>query len=115
MILAAYCLEDTEKMREAFQRLVDIPTMIDDDHKFTTEQDILVVQLLNSDLLRQWERKRKQQAENTIMAGAKIISRQIAATFVPYLKNLYNIFKILDLVKAMLGVLKQLNNRFMPV
>lgn len=69
-------------MRDAFQRLVDIPSMIsDDDHKFSsTEQDILVVQLMNSDLLRQWEKRRKQQAENTIMASAKIISRQIAST-----------------------------------
>ncbi|KAI6182319.1 hypothetical protein M3Y97_00367200 [Aphelenchoides bicaudatus] len=81
LVLAAYCLEDTEKMREAFQRLVDIPAMVDDDHKFTTEQDILVIQLMNSDVLRQWERRRKQVAENNIMAAAKIISRQIAPTF----------------------------------
>jgi hypothetical protein len=92
-------------MREAFQRLVDIPTMIDDDHKFTSaEQDILVVQLMNSDLLRQWERKRKQQAENTIMAAAKIISRQIAATFV--LLSYFDNKPILDLARVMLGVLK---------
>lgn len=87
LILAAYCLEDNDKMREAFQRLVDIPTMIDDDHRFSSEQDILVIQLINSDLLRQWERRRKQQAENTIMAAAKIISRQIAPTFVYLLYN----------------------------
>lgn len=34
LILAAYCLDDNEKMREAFQRLVDIPLLIDDEHKF---------------------------------------------------------------------------------
>ncbi|KAI6225571.1 hypothetical protein M3Y95_00711300 [Aphelenchoides besseyi] len=78
LILAAYCLEDTDKMREAFQRLVDIPTMISTSDD--TESDILVV-LTNSDLLRQWEGRRKQQAEHTIMAAAKIISRQIAGTF----------------------------------
>lgn len=104
LVLAAYCLEDTEKMREAFQRLVDIPAMLDDDPKFTVEQDILVIQLMNSDVLRQWERRRKQQAENNIMAAgkyfwswdkffeqmiiftfpAKIISRQIAPTYVRF-------------------------------
>ncbi|KAI6203458.1 hypothetical protein M3Y94_00559000 [Aphelenchoides besseyi] len=47
LILAAYCLEDTDKMREAFQRLVDIPTMISTSDD--TESDILVV-LTNSDL-----------------------------------------------------------------
>ncbi|KAI6178743.1 hypothetical protein M3Y98_00534800 [Aphelenchoides besseyi] len=53
LILAAYCLEDPDKMREAFQLI----------------------------FLRQWEGRRKQQAEHTIMAAAKIISRQIAGTF----------------------------------
>ncbi|KAI6234411.1 hypothetical protein M3Y99_00791700 [Aphelenchoides fujianensis] len=70
LLLAAYCLEDADKMREAMISTTD-----------EGESDILVIQLMNSDLLRQWERRRKQQAEHTIMAGAKIISRQIAATF----------------------------------
>lgn len=32
-ILTAYCLEDAEKMREGFQRLVDIPMFINDEIK----------------------------------------------------------------------------------
>jgi intraflagellar transport protein 88 len=33
LVLSAYCLEDGDKMREAFQRLVDIPLMIDEEIK----------------------------------------------------------------------------------
>ncbi len=33
LVLAAYCLEDDDKMRESFQRLVDIPLLIDEEQK----------------------------------------------------------------------------------
>uniref|UniRef100_A0A914DVC1 Intraflagellar transport protein 88 homolog n=1 Tax=Acrobeloides nanus TaxID=290746 RepID=A0A914DVC1_9BILA len=80
LILAAYCLDDNEKMREAFQRLVDIPLLIDDEHKYM-EQDILSTQLLNNDELRQWERQRKHLAEKTILTASKIISPSISSSF----------------------------------
>lgn len=35
LILTAYCLEDAEKMREGFQRLVDIPVIINEEIKDT--------------------------------------------------------------------------------
>ena len=38
------------------------------------------LQVFNSDTLRQWERRRKQHAEHTIMLAAKIISRSIAGS-----------------------------------
>ncbi|KAI1722263.1 tetratricopeptide repeat domain-containing protein [Ditylenchus destructor] len=82
LVLAAYCLEDAEKMREAFQRLVDIPLMIDEEVKDpSADHDILALQLLANDTLNAWERKRKQQAERTILIAAKIISQSIASSF----------------------------------
>lgn len=34
LILTSYCLNDTEKMKEAFQRLLDIPLVVDDEPKY---------------------------------------------------------------------------------
>ncbi|KAH7728656.1 CBN-OSM-5 protein [Aphelenchoides avenae] len=81
LTITAYLLDDSEKMREAFQRLVDIPPMVDDEPKHADEPDILMAQVLNDDDLRKWERRRKHQAERTILVAAKIISPKIASTF----------------------------------
>ncbi|CEF67704.1 No mechanoreceptor potential B [Strongyloides ratti] len=81
LILTAYCLDDADKMKESFQKLIDIPTMIDDEVTKNFETDVLAAQIINNDDLKQWERKRKQMAENTILTAAKIISPAIAATF----------------------------------
>lgn len=34
LILTLYCLDDAEKMKDAFQRLLEIPFLIDDDLKY---------------------------------------------------------------------------------
>ena len=81
LVLCAYCLDDNDKMREAFQRLVDIPVMIEDDLKYNQENDVLTAQLLKNDSLRQWEKQRKQHGERTILTAAKIISPRIASSF----------------------------------
>ncbi|TKR92804.1 hypothetical protein L596_007383 [Steinernema carpocapsae] len=80
LILTAYCLDNVEKMSEAFQKLLDIPLMIDDEPKYG-EQDVLLAQAISNDSLRQWERQRKQYAERTILTAARIISPVIAPTF----------------------------------
>lgn len=33
-ILTAYCLNDTDKMKDGFQQLLDIPLLIDDETKY---------------------------------------------------------------------------------
>uniref|UniRef100_A0A915D2D8 Intraflagellar transport protein 88 homolog n=1 Tax=Ditylenchus dipsaci TaxID=166011 RepID=A0A915D2D8_9BILA len=73
LILAAYCLEDAEKMREAFQRLVDIPL-----GSGSSEVGEPATTTDHNDSLDVWERKRKQLAERTILIAAKIISQSIA-------------------------------------
>uniref|UniRef100_A0A1I7XXS8 Intraflagellar transport protein 88 homolog n=1 Tax=Steinernema glaseri TaxID=37863 RepID=A0A1I7XXS8_9BILA len=80
LILTAYCLDNVEKMREAFQKLLDVPLMIEDEPKYG-EQDVLLAQAISNDALRQWERQRKQYAERTILTAARIISPAIAPSF----------------------------------
>ncbi|KHN84582.1 Intraflagellar transport protein 88 -like protein [Toxocara canis] len=81
LILTAYCLEDVDKMKDAFQRLVDIPLLFDDEPKYMEQQDFLLAQVISNDSLKQWERQRRQTAERTILTAAKIISSAIAATY----------------------------------
>ena len=45
LTITAYLLDDSDKMREAFQRLVDIPPMVDDEPKHADEPDILMAQV----------------------------------------------------------------------
>uniref|UniRef100_A0A915BR99 Tetratricopeptide repeat-like domain-containing protein n=1 Tax=Parascaris univalens TaxID=6257 RepID=A0A915BR99_PARUN len=81
LILTAYYLEDIERMKDAFQRLVDIPLLIDDEPKYMEQEDFLLAQLISNDSLKQWERHRRQTAERTILIAAKIISSAIAMTY----------------------------------
>ncbi|CAK5044811.1 unnamed protein product [Meloidogyne enterolobii] len=57
LIMAAYCLGNEEKMRESFQRLVDIPILIDENKQQQEELDVLTTQLLENDALAIWERR----------------------------------------------------------
>ncbi|KAL3107651.1 hypothetical protein niasHT_018849 [Heterodera trifolii] len=83
--LTAYCLNSEGKMREAFQRLVDINPMRRTEEigeqQQKEEEDVLAAQLLNNDALAEWERRKKQQAERTILLAAKIIAQAIGPTF----------------------------------
>uniref|UniRef100_A0A0R3S787 TPR_REGION domain-containing protein n=1 Tax=Elaeophora elaphi TaxID=1147741 RepID=A0A0R3S787_9BILA len=78
-ILTAYCLNDIDKMKDGFQRLLDIPLLIDDETKYD-QQDFLISQIISNDSLKQWERKRRNIAEKTIFIATKIISSVIAPT-----------------------------------
>ncbi|CAD5205686.1 unnamed protein product [Bursaphelenchus okinawaensis] len=80
LVLACYCLADVESMKDAFQRLVDIPTMVDDSGK-SGDADILQQEAMNTDMLKKWERRRKQTAEHAIMTAAKVIASGIGKDF----------------------------------
>uniref|UniRef100_A0A183BV13 t-SNARE coiled-coil homology domain-containing protein n=1 Tax=Globodera pallida TaxID=36090 RepID=A0A183BV13_GLOPA len=85
LTLAAYCLNSEEKMRESFQRLMDIGQLGRGDEELRDQQqkedDVLAAHLLSTDALALWERRKKQQAERTILLAAKIIAQSIAPTF----------------------------------
>ncbi|EJD75140.1 OSM-5 protein [Loa loa] len=79
-ILTAYCLNDIDKMKDGFQRLLDIPLLIDDETKYMDQHDYLISQMISNDSLKQWERQRRNVAEKTIFIATKIISSAIAST-----------------------------------
>ncbi|CAD6186482.1 unnamed protein product [Caenorhabditis auriculariae] len=79
LVVASFCVQDVEKMREAYQKLLDIPLDDDDDHKTSQEkEDVLMIQVLNSDSLKLWERMKRSEAERAIMTATKLISPVIA-------------------------------------
>lgn len=41
----------------------------------------VILEVIKNDTLRQWERKRRAEAERTILTAAKLISPSIASTF----------------------------------
>ncbi|MCP9260493.1 Intraflagellar transport protein 88 [Dirofilaria immitis] len=86
-ILTAYCLNDIDKMKDGFQRLLDIPLLIDDETKYIDQQDFMILQMISNDSLKQWERQRRNIAEKTIFTAAKIISPVIASTVLMSFSN----------------------------
>lgn len=42
LILTAYCLNDISKMKDGFQRLLDVPVLGDDESKYVTLNLLLV-------------------------------------------------------------------------
>ncbi|UMM39847.1 hypothetical protein L5515_016731 [Caenorhabditis briggsae] len=82
LILTSFCIQDAEKMRESFLKLIDIPGFPDDEFmKEKEDDDVLLNQTLNSDALRHWEKQQKNEAEKAIITAVKIISPLIAPDY----------------------------------
>ncbi|CAI5456116.1 unnamed protein product [Caenorhabditis angaria] len=82
LVLVSFCVQDAEKMRESFTKLVDIPTIPDDDFlREKDDDDVLLNQTLNSDSLRGLEKQKKADAEKAIITAVKIISPAIAPEY----------------------------------
>uniref|UniRef100_A0A915HDD0 Tetratricopeptide repeat protein n=1 Tax=Romanomermis culicivorax TaxID=13658 RepID=A0A915HDD0_ROMCU len=85
MVICANILDDREKMKEAFQRMLDIHLGIEDEDKYVLHsndpREILVVEAIKNDNLRQWEKAKKQEAERCILMAAKLISTHVASNF----------------------------------
>uniref|UniRef100_A0A915PX99 Uncharacterized protein n=1 Tax=Setaria digitata TaxID=48799 RepID=A0A915PX99_9BILA len=79
-IITSYCLNDTDKMKDGFQRLLDIPLLNGDETKYGEQQDFLFSQVISNDSLKQWERQRRSIAEKAIFTAARMISAVIAST-----------------------------------
>ncbi|KAK6730670.1 hypothetical protein RB195_007255 [Necator americanus] len=80
-VLTGYCLEDADRMRDGFQKLLDVPLDDDDENKSNDKDDVLVTEVLNSDSLRQLARRQRAEAERAILTAAKTISPAIASDF----------------------------------
>uniref|UniRef100_A0A1I7XHN3 TPR_REGION domain-containing protein n=1 Tax=Heterorhabditis bacteriophora TaxID=37862 RepID=A0A1I7XHN3_HETBA len=81
LVLTAYCIEDADRMRDGFQKLLDVPLDEEDEQKPNDKDDVLLNQVLNSDTLHQWERRKKIEVERAILTAAKIISPAIAPDY----------------------------------
>ncbi|MFH4976663.1 hypothetical protein AB6A40_003372 [Gnathostoma spinigerum] len=81
LTLTAYCLGDVEKMKDAFQQLLEIPLLVDDESKYVDQEDFMLTQAINNDSLKQWEKDRRQTAQKSIVLAAKIIASAIAPSF----------------------------------
>ncbi|XGW20351.1 hypothetical protein V3C99_003842 [Haemonchus contortus] len=81
MVLTAYCLEDADRMRDGFQKLLDVPLDDDEENKPNDKDDVLMTQVLNNDSLRQFARRQRADAERAILTAAKTISPAIASDF----------------------------------
>ncbi|KAK5981107.1 OSM-5 [Trichostrongylus colubriformis] len=93
MVLTAYCLEDADKMRDGFQKLLDVPLDDDEENKPHDKDDVLMSQVLNNDSLRQFARRQRADGERAILTAAKTISPAIASDTGPgsaYLRGDYD-------------------------
>ncbi|KAK3741791.1 hypothetical protein QZH41_001560 [Actinostola sp. cb2023] len=85
LILCYYGLGDRDKMKKTFQKLLTVDLGIDDEDKYTATPDdnhqIMILEVIRNDKLREIERKKKSQAEKYIMSAAKLISPAIENNF----------------------------------
>lgn len=86
LILCHYSLGDREKMKRSFLKLLDVTLdNIDDDEKYSTSSEDshsnLIMEAIKEDSLRKIERKRRQEAEWSILTAAKLIAPVILPTF----------------------------------
>ncbi|CAL2049617.1 unnamed protein product [Caenorhabditis brenneri] len=82
LILVSFCIQDAEKMRESFVKLIDIPGFPDDEFlKEKDDDDVLLNQTLSSDMLRNYEKHMKTESEKAIITAVKIISPVIAPDY----------------------------------
>ncbi|KAM4795326.1 intraflagellar transport protein 88 homolog isoform 2-T2 [Rhinophrynus dorsalis] len=85
LILCYFAIGDREKMKKAFQKLIDVPLRIDDEDKYISSGDDphtnLVIEAIKNDSLHQMERERKALAEKYIMTAAKLIAPAIESSF----------------------------------
>ena len=84
LILCYYALNDTERMRKSFLKLLNVSSGVDEE-KYNSISDNKSEQslreIIQNDPLRQVERQRKALAEKTIVNAAKIIAPKIEDSF----------------------------------
>ncbi|CAH0385131.1 unnamed protein product [Bemisia tabaci] len=85
VILCYYAVENKERMKEAFQMLLAVPLLIDDDDKYAVNnEDVnasLLAEVVRNDSLTVLERQMKQEAEKCILTAAKLISPVIGDSY----------------------------------
>ncbi|CAB3400424.1 unnamed protein product [Caenorhabditis bovis] len=73
LVIVSFCIQDADKMRESYLKLIDIPLQFDDDYN-KEDDDVLLTHTLNADMLQTIERKKRSDAEKAILMATKLIS-----------------------------------------
>lgn len=85
LALCYYALGDTEKMKKAFQYLLDVPIDFNDDEKMinssTNPSHEYIYNAIQSDELHHYEQKMKNQAQRAILVTINLISSVIENNF----------------------------------
>ncbi|VDP24165.1 unnamed protein product [Schistosoma margrebowiei] len=85
LIVCYFIKGDRNKMKYAFQQLLQVDLHLDDEDRYLQHNDDkqydLILEVIQNDELRQYEKKKKVQAENFIKLAAKIISPLIESNF----------------------------------
>ena len=83
-LLCVFALGDREKMKKVFQKLALIKVVEDEERYSVTPEDHhsqMILEVIQDDALRQWEKERKAVAEKCIMMAVKLIAPVIESTF----------------------------------
>ncbi|KAB7504104.1 Intraflagellar transport protein 88-like protein [Armadillidium nasatum] len=85
LVTSYFALEDKDKMKKGFLKLLDCHLDIDDDEKYSASSDDhqgnLILEVIRNDSLRKFERQLRLDAERSILTAAKLISPVIEETF----------------------------------
>uniref|UniRef100_A0A3Q0KMH1 Putative tetratricopeptide repeat protein 10, tpr10 n=1 Tax=Schistosoma mansoni TaxID=6183 RepID=A0A3Q0KMH1_SCHMA len=85
LIVCYFIKRDRNKMKYAFQQLLRVDLHLDDEDRYLQHNDDkqydLILEVIQNDELRQYEKKKKVQAENFIKMAAKIIAPVIESNF----------------------------------
>ncbi|KAI4470503.1 intraflagellar transport protein 88 [Holotrichia oblita] len=85
LVLCCRALEDKERMKNAFSLLLAIPLEMEDEEKYSTDQDnpedVMIATAIQNDDLHTYEKQKKSDAEYCILVAAKLIAPLIESTF----------------------------------
>ncbi|KAF6772475.1 Intraflagellar transport protein 88 [Paragonimus kellicotti] len=85
LILCYFMTGDRSKMKYAFQQLLRVDLHLDDEDRYLPHNDDkqydLILEVIRSDELRLFEKRKKTDAENFIKMAAKLIAPAIEANF----------------------------------
>lgn len=85
LVLCCRALEDKERMRTAFSLLLSVPLDLEDEEKYSADQDnpedVIIAAAIRNDSLHVYEMNQKSDAEYCILTAAKIIAPHIEDSF----------------------------------
>ncbi|XP_017786261.1 PREDICTED: intraflagellar transport protein 88 homolog [Nicrophorus vespilloides] len=85
LVICCRAMEDKDRMRSSFSILLAVPLELEDEEKYSSDQDnqedILIASAIRNDDLHVYEMKKRSDAEHCILTAAKLIAPLIEDTF----------------------------------